>query len=103
MTEDVVDSRVGHEASDGGVRTSSIVEADESAEGMETVAVRPIGSSVGPLVEQGLDEALGLAVGLGSERAGSLVPNLVAAEDVAVGVTAIAGSVEFPIVVKSPR
>ena len=38
MTEDVVDSRLGHEASDRGVRTSSIVEVDEASEGAQPVA-----------------------------------------------------------------
>jgi hypothetical protein len=35
----VVDSRAGHEAPDGGVRTSVIVEVDEPMEGMEPVVV----------------------------------------------------------------
>ena len=38
VTEDVVDSRLGHEPSERGVRTSSIVEVHESAEGIEAVA-----------------------------------------------------------------
>jgi len=58
MAEDVVDSRLGHEPSDRGMRTSSIVEVDEAAEGVEPVAVRAVRSGVGPLVEQGLDEPL---------------------------------------------
>jgi hypothetical protein len=36
---DVVDSRAGHEASDCGVRTSVIVEVDEAAERVQSVAV----------------------------------------------------------------
>jgi hypothetical protein len=59
MFGDVVDSRAGHEASDRSVWTSVIVEVDEAMKREEAVAVRAIGPSVGPFVEQGLDEALG--------------------------------------------
>ena len=59
MLGDVVDSRLGHEASDRGVRTSVIVEVDEPAEGVKAVAVVAVRPGVGPLVEEGLDEALG--------------------------------------------
>ena len=90
MLGDVVDSRVGHEASDRGVGTPSIVELDVAAKGMESLAVRAVGSGVGPLIEQGPDEALGLAVGLGPERPGSLVTDITGAERIAIGVAAIA-------------
>ena len=39
---DVIDSRVGHEASERGVRTSAIVEVDVAAEGVEPLAVGAI-------------------------------------------------------------
>src|SRR4051812_27279293 len=90
VTEDVVDSRVRHEPSDRGVRTASIVEVDKAAKGMESITVRAIGSGVGPLVDEGLDEPFGLAVGLRPERPGPLVTDLVTGQDIAVGVAAIA-------------
>jgi hypothetical protein len=57
MLEDVADSGLGHEASDRGVRTSVITEVDEAAKSEQPIAVGAVLSSVGPLVEQGLDEA----------------------------------------------
>jgi hypothetical protein len=90
---DVVDCRARHEASDRGVRTSVIVEVDEVAERLQSIAVGAIRPGVGPLVEQGLDEPLGLAVGLGPERPGPLVADLEPPEDVAIGVAAIARAV----------
>src|SRR5680860_490432 len=78
MFGDVVDSCTRNLIPERGVRTSVIVEVDEAAEGAESVAVRPVGSGVGPFVDEGLDEALGLAVGLGPIWSRPLVADAVA-------------------------
>ena len=52
----------------------AVVVVDEAGQCVEPRLVRVVAADVGPLCEQGLVEALGLAVGLGPERAGPLVP-----------------------------
>ncbi len=93
MFGDVVDSRARNLIRECGVRTSLIVEVDEAAERAEPVAIRAIRSGIGPFVDEGLDEALGLAVGLGSIRSRPLVVDAVTGQDVAIGMAAIAGAV----------
>jgi hypothetical protein len=75
------------------VRTSVIVEVDIAAQRPEAVAVGAIGPGVGPLVEQGADEAFSLAIGLRPEGPGPLVADRQPGQGVAIGVAAIAGAV----------
>ncbi len=56
------------------------------------MAVGSIGPGVGPLVDEGLDETLSLAVGLGG-GARPLVTAAQAGQDVTVGMAAMAGAV----------
>jgi hypothetical protein len=53
--------------------SARIVEVDEDREGVESLLVREIRSAICPFVDQRLDEALGLAVGLGPVRPSPLV------------------------------
>ena len=55
----------GGEAVQGGVGPVVIVGGDPAVEGLEPGRVGAVEALVGPLVEEGLDVALGLAVGLG--------------------------------------
>ena len=71
---DVVDQkRQRGAASERGVGSSVIVEVDPARQRRQALVVGSVPSRIGPLVEQGLDEALGLAVGLRAVGTGAAV------------------------------
>jgi hypothetical protein len=71
---EVVGKRLhGSDAAECGMGPLGVVVGDPAGEGIEAVAVRPVELSIGPLGEKGLDEPLGLAVGLRSVRPSPLV------------------------------
>src|SRR5207247_2714497 len=72
----VVYSRHGRLASECCVRTVVVVMVQPLRERPTAFLVRPIELGIGPLGEQGLDEALGFAVGLGPVGADDLVTDL---------------------------
>ena len=74
---EVVDERRGwHESLERGVGTSMVVEVEPGWQVRQPLGVGAVGPGVGPLVEQGLDEALGLAVGLRPVGPGALVADV---------------------------
>ncbi len=68
---DVVDNGRGAEAAERGVRAAVIVELDEGWQSSQPCGIGGAGAGVCPLPHKGPDEALGLAIGLGSIRSGS--------------------------------
>src|SRR5437667_383764 len=76
----VVYSRHGRLASECCVRTVVVVMVQPLRERPTAFLVRPIELGIGPLGEQGLDEALGFAVGLGPVGADDLVTDLQAGD-----------------------
>jgi hypothetical protein len=80
-----------------------VVEGDPAWQGVEPMPIGSVGPGIGPLGEEGLDEPLRLAVGLGPVRAGAPVADTealersrVAAAPVGVAVSVSARSMRMP-------
>src|SRR4029453_14268510 len=73
ISTDVVDNVEGGEPAERGGGAGPVVKGEEAGQGHRSLVVRAVRSGIGPLVDQGLDEALGLAVGLRPEGTRPLV------------------------------
>ena len=76
-----------------GVRPLGVVVVDPAWQVSEPLGVAAIEASIGPLAEQRLDEALGLAVGLGPVRTRPPVAGFEGRERAAVGRARVAAGV----------
>src|SRR4029078_2558020 len=72
---------------------AAIVEVDEHRERVGALPVRRVGASGRPFAEQILDDALRLAVGLGSPGPGALVPGTEVPEGIPIRVGPVPGAV----------
>ena len=78
---------------EGVVRAMPVIVVEEGMEALGALRGMGVGVGVSPLAEGGLDEALGLAIGLGSIGAGEAVLEAESGDGLAHGVGAVAGAI----------